>query len=77
MGRGTLKKVQDGSRDHPKVRDELGDPQSSGTPGICTDPSRTSLRVPRPVPNLPEGPPTRSRPPQGSSDPSCTSRRVP
>ena len=27
MGRGTLGKVQDGSGDHPRVRDESGDPQ--------------------------------------------------
>ena len=35
------------------------------------------MRVDRPVPDFPEGPPTRTGPTQGSSDPSRTSLTVP
>ena len=36
---------------------------------------QTSPRVPRPVLDLPEGPPTRTKPLRGSNDPSRTSTR--
>ena len=42
-----------------------------------SDQSRTTPRVPRPVPDIPEGLQTRSGPPQGSLDPSQTFSSVP
>ena len=81
-GRDTL---WDTVLDLPKAVSTSPEPRQGcpGPPGGCSDPSRVSRRVSRPVPDFPDGVLTRPRPPSGCPgpsvgfpDPSRTSRRV-
>ena len=57
MGQGTLVDVRNRSGDPWKGLGWV--PTRPGPPEGCPDPSQTSRRVSRPVPDLPEGVPTR------------------